>query len=558
MILIGLLIVAFSQISTLYGQNQSYDYHPPLSIPLILAGNFGELRPNHFHMGLDFKTQGKEGHQLHAIEDGFISRVKISTYGYGKAVYIDHPNGKTSVYAHCSKFIGKLDSLVKEEQYKKQQFEVELFFNKDILPIKKGEVFALSGNTGGSTAPHLHFEIRDSKTEVAQNPLIHGFPIADSRAPELRKIKFFSTNEQGYLVPGKAFETVIQKTKNGYKISNDTIRIPADYCSNFGGIGIAVDAIDRLNGAENQCGLYGSFLIVNGDTLFGQQINEISFDHTRYINTHRDLSSSGTHYHKAFRNISNPLEIYTLKHKLGIIHAKPNDTLAVRYIGYDVAGNQSQLDFQLVILPGKIAADYNPSPETHWYPEESYTRKAKNWEVIADSFTVYEPYPISTSNAPHYCSASTHLQKRATVRMKLDNPTLPIEKYYLTIGKSPIKTRYIAGWLEGKTNSGGSLTIQTDQIPPTIKPASTSTIIKTKIVKFTISDNQSGIDSYHLFINDKWHLLEYEYKGSYVFFEVPENLEGENTFKLIVRDNCGNETIWEKVLTVQLPTPPTP
>src|SRR5690606_21546005 len=144
MILIGLLIVAFSQISTLYGQNQSYDYHPPLSIPLLLAGNFGQLRPNPFHMGLDFKTQGKEGHQLHAIEDGFISRVKISTYGYGKAVYIDHPNGKTSVYAHCSKFIGKLDSLVKEEQYKKKQFEVELFFNKEVLPIKKGEVFALS------------------------------------------------------------------------------------------------------------------------------------------------------------------------------------------------------------------------------------------------------------------------------------------------------------------------------------------------------------------------------------------------------------------------------
>ena len=151
------------------------DYHPPLGIPLVLTSNFGELRTNHFHMGLDFKTNSKTGYRLYSIDEGYVSRIKVSPYGYGKVIYIDHPNGITSVYAHCSEFKGTIDSLVRQKQIQEQNFEVEIFPGKNVIRVEKGEVIALSGNTGSSTAPHLHFELRDTETEHALNPLHFGF-----------------------------------------------------------------------------------------------------------------------------------------------------------------------------------------------------------------------------------------------------------------------------------------------------------------------------------------------------------------------------------------------
>ena len=541
----------------LFSQNEFPSYHPPLKIPLILAGNFGELRPNHFHMGLDFKTQGKEGFELHAVEDGYVSRVKVATYGYGKVVYVDHPNGKTSVYAHCSRFTGKLDSVVRNEQYRAQKFEIELFPAAGEIPLKKGEVFALSGNTGGSTAPHLHFEIRDTKTEHAQNPLVYAFDLPDKRAPELRKVKVFAVNEQGYLVPGKSQESVIVNTKTGYMIAGDTLKIPASFCSSFGGVGLAFDIIDRLDAAENPCGLYGTYLVVDRDTVFGQRTDEISFEHSRYVNSHRDLSAMGNQYHKSFRNISNPLEIY-LGDQLGVIHLLPGESKQVQLTAYDPRGNTSNLVFVLQALPGEPAPNYNPSSEQYWYPEEPFLRTYKNWEVKADSFSIYEPFAVSEHTMPHICDVSTPLQKRITVRMKLEHPKTDVQKYYIGVttktgGKKALTTNYRDGWLEAKTNNAGNFSIQMDETPPVIKPVSATVNVTGRQVRFSVTDAHSGIETYNLYINGGWQLLEYEYKGNYVFFDVPEGLTGENEVKLIIGDACGNVTEWSKKLNFIAP-----
>lgn len=533
---------------SLFSQREYPPYHPPLKIPLILAGNFGELRPNHFHMGVDFKTQGKEGFELHSITDGYVSRVKVSTVGYGKVVYINHKNGKTSVYAHCSKFTGKLDSIVRAEQYRTQNFEVELFPEPGEIQLKKGEVFALSGNTGGSTAPHLHFEIRNTETEHAQNPLIYGFNLPDQRAPEIRKVKAFGLNEQGYLVPGKSIEKTVLKIKNEYALSGDTLKISSSFISSFGGIGFAFDIVDRLDGAENQCGLYGTFLIVDGDTVFGQRTDEISFEHSRYINSHRDLSSPG-HFHKSFRNISNPLRIY-INGNLGVISIQPGESKGVQLIAYDPQGNTSILSFILHILPGEMSENYNPPSEKYWYPENAYFRKTKTWEVYADSFSIYEPYLISNKETPHICDVGAHLQNRVSVRMKLESAKVPVEKYYIAVaskgGKKALLTTYSDGWLEAKTNNAGNFSIHTDELPPVIKPLTTSYNITTKVVRFSVVENQTSLVDCDLYINGKWHLLEYEYKGNYVFFEVPAELKGINEVKIVAKDACGNESVWEK------------
>ena len=165
-------------------------YTPPFDFKMLLSGTFGELRSNHFHSGIDIRTQGVEGHKVKAIADGYISRIKISTSGFGKAIYITHPQtGHTSVYAHLQKFSQKIDGIVKKEHYKQERFEIDFFPNKDALQIKQGEIIALSGNSGGSGGPHLHFEIRDTKSEHPINPLQFGFDITVNMAPVLENLK---------------------------------------------------------------------------------------------------------------------------------------------------------------------------------------------------------------------------------------------------------------------------------------------------------------------------------------------------------------------------------
>jgi len=528
----------------IFSQEKKTNYHPPLKIPLLVAGNFGELRSTHFHTGIDFKTQQREGLSIYAIERGYVSRVKVSPYGYGKVVYINHPNGKTSVYAHCSKFMGQLGERVLREQYQKQQFEIERFFAENEISIEKGEIIALSGNTGGSIAPHLHFEIRDTETEDAQNPLIYAFPIPDSKPPQLNNVKIVAVNQQGYLIENKQLSFPISTSKHGYTI-DDTITIPPSFCSVSGGVGIALDMVDFIDGSNNKCGIYGTFIIVNGDTIFGHRQDQISFEHMNYVHSHR-LGTSGN-YHKLFRNQNNPLNFY-INDQLGIINVAPKETKNIKLVAYDTKGNFSEISFVLQVQEGEISNDYTPSKETFWYPQYGYSRKNKSWELIADSCTIFEPTRLDMKRTPHLCQAGIPINKATTIRIKLERPILPKEKHYIYVatkrGKQALATSYNNGWLEAKTRTAGEFYIETDTISPQIKLLPRNKI--SKKIQWKISDSQSGIKNYNLFIDQKWQLLEYEYKGSYVFFEPPTTLKGSHHIKVVVMDRCGNEAVWEQ------------
>ena len=279
-------------------------YHSPLAIPLILSANFGEIRPNHFHMGVDFKTNGKEGLSLFSIDDGYVSRVKTSPYGYGKVIYINHPNSITSVYAHCSSFEGKIDSLVRSVQFQQESTEIDVYLTPEDIKVTKGQRIARSGNTGSSTAPHLHFELRDTKTEEALNPLVFGFDIPDHKTPILNSVKLYIVDENGYPIPGKSQALPINQAGKSFLLNGGGFTLEADCCALNEFVGLAINGIDTYDGAQNHCGLYETTLLKGQHVVFGQQIDRISFGDSRYVNSHTDYEEYKTHkskYHKGFR-----------------------------------------------------------------------------------------------------------------------------------------------------------------------------------------------------------------------------------------------------------------
>lgn len=548
--LLGLLVVT----NWVLAQNDSLrKYHSPLEIPLILSANFGELRPNHFHMGIDFKTNGQEGIKLLAIDDGYVSRIKISPYGYGKAVYINHPNGLTSVYAHCSALIGKLDSIVKLTQEKEQNFEIEIFPNKDDIPLKKGENFALSGNSGSSTAPHLHFEIRNTITETALNPLTLGFDIIDTKAPEIKSLKIYGVTEKGYRIQGKSKVIPVFKGKFGHYVGGDLVSVPSDFQSEKGGIGIAFEVSDTYDQSQNTLGIYGSYLLVNQDTIFGHQFDSLSFETTKHINSHADyeeFSKSKRKYQKAFKTFENPLTIYH-NDNLGILKMLPLDTLDIKYIAYDTKKNKSEIRFKMNLLSGNKMEIIPTKATNYLYPDSSFTFNTKDISIFVPEGCVYEPtqknfisgkiVKIGSSNIP--------IQKTIQLKFKLNNPILPPEKYYISVNSNYLKTSYSDNYLRAEAKNLGTYSILFDTIAPSISPFNflkTDTITKKEILQWKISDNKTSIQDYDLFIDQKWYLLEYETKGSFLIFRRPNDLLGKHFLKIVAKDGCGNTVIWEK------------
>lgn len=557
-----LLVCIFFSLSLTFSFGQSIPaegYHAPLGIPLILSSNFGELRPNHFHMGIDFKTNNRIGYNLYSIEEGIVSRIKVSPYGYGKVVYIDHPNGITSVYAHCSEFKGLVDSIVRATQEKEQNYAVEIFPKPNEIKLKRGEVFALSGNTGSSTAPHVHFEIRETKTEAALNPLVFGFDIADSKKPEIRGLKIYGLTKDGYQHPGKSVVRTVKKGTYGYYIGADKVTVPASFCTETGGIGMAIDAIDRLDGAGNQCGLYGSILIIDGDTLFGQKTDRVPFESTRYVNSHKDYveySVRRKKYHKCFKTTENDLPIYKFGEN-GIINAKPGDSFKVKYIAFDPKGNKSVLEFELAVAAGAI----NPNDDlgvdlTYLQPAYPLLLENEDRSIEFGIATTYEPMKLHESKVAYEIGKAALPVNRA-YRVKIKSDLENDGKYFIEFVTAKGKTRrlvatYEDGWYSAESKYFGTYRLKRDVTPPTISTLnfkSTTTYTSSKKMTWKIADAHIGIADYDLFIDGKWYLLEYEFKGNYVTFHRPAEVTGKKKVLLRVEDKLGNVKKWEREIT---------
>ena len=537
----------------------SYNFRSPLDIPSVLAANFGELRSNHFHTGLDFKTNRREGYKIYSVEDGYVSRIKVSPWGYGHVVYINHYNGLTSVYAHCSYFHGEIANLAEAHQKKNQLFEFDYYPPKDSLKVKKGQIIALSGNTGGSTAPHLHFEIRDTKTEHPLNPLLFGFGVEDNIRPEIRGGRVYALTKEGYRVPNMHKDFSVFGSNGKFAITGNKLVLSSDYLYENGGIGFAFDAIDRLDAANNICGIHEAILVVDNDTIYHQKMSELSFSSNRYINAHKDYEAyhhRRKHLQKTFKVAHNPLPIYSKIMNLGIINIHPGESKKIQYSCLDVHGNESSLSFTLVIVEGEINKEtpFNYAQQRYLTPDSAFMKIEDDFSILFPPKIIYEPTPLiikKDQDKLYFGNSRVPLQDKFRVMLKMEETTLPSEKYYIERTNHRNRNYYEGGvvkngWITAWTKDFGSFSVKSDTVAPTIiyKNFRNGQKISANQLVWKIKDESSGIKYYRLFIDNEYRVLKYEYKrGGKYYFEIPSDLKGNKELRIEVTDACNNVTI---------------
>jgi len=532
-------------------------YHTPLAIPLQLSATFGDIRPNHFHMGLDFKTNQKEGIPIHSISDGFISRIRISPTGYGRVLYIDHPNGVTSVYAHCSSFSKEITDFLYPFQLESFSNNIDLKLNEDDFPVKKGEQIALSGNSGSSTGPHLHFELRDTKTEHGLNPLLHGFSITDNSPPKIQVLKVYAVDEKGYQIPGKSLILNTQKTPAGYTIMGNKITLPKDFIADYAQLAFAVSGTDAI-GSVGSFGLFENICLVDKDTLFHSIYNRISFDDSRYVNSHQDLDEykkSKIRFHKLYKTAHNPLHIYQFE-QIGSIKISPRDSLNIEIILKDVSKNTSKLCFSVVASKeAHPKSERFYSPKTHFIPDSSYHLSGQHLEIDIEPYTFYEPVKkFEEIHNNRFGVGEITIQKSFKVKMnRIKN--VDINKQYIQVmsnGKpTSLVTKNESQKLIAESKVFGQYTVKIDTISPKISANNfkeSDTLLHSNIVIWKVIDSQTDIFNYNILVNGEWQSLEYDLKSNRLIYVRKDTELKLATIEVLVSDNCGNIGAWKKKL----------
>lgn len=560
---IQILLVLFPFISSLNAQNLSDSaqlFSAPLHIPMYLAGNFGEIRPGHFHAGIDIKTNQVEGLPVLAAADGYVSRVKISLGGYGNAIYITHPNGYTTAYGHLQKFNEKINDFVLEKQYTQKKFTVELFFTADQIPVKRGDTIALSGNSGGSGGPHLHFEIRKTKGSIPQNPLKFGFDIKDNISPIIKNIALYPLNDSS-IINGKNEKLIVplRKSGNQYVFQKNTP------LSARGIIGLGIEAIDKLNGSNNRCGVYNISLLADSHLIYSHQMDEIRFENTRFINTHVDFYETKKHkrrIQKNYLNSYNNLRIYQGVQNKGMLFFSRYGH-DIHYDITDVYGNHSEVSFaiQLDTTTATPVASIDTLPLIQY--NEDFDYKTDDIHVHFDQMSFYENthFSYKTGDTVKYAVAPIHfiqnlytpLHKYMTVSVK--TPQVSQEEGNKYIGVSltskhrllaPEGGTYHNGWVTFKTRSLGPYTVMVDTVAPTIKPINfsknTKNISNLKKLTFKTDDNLSGVSSYNAYIDGEWKLLHFDRKTGLVWVDLTHHIpaKGAHTLKITIGDAVNN------------------
>lgn len=527
----------------------------PLVAPKALAANFGELRPNHYHMGLDCKTEKKQNLQVLAAADGYISKVKIEPFGFGRAIYINHPNGLSTIYAHLNDFTPELDAYVKQQQYLLKSWKVYLDIPAELFPVKKGNFIAYSGNTGGSQGPHLHFEIRDTKTEKVLNPLLFGFPIQDNVPPTILRLAVYDRCISTYEQSPKFYS--LKKIKGVYVTTPDLIIANTDRVS------FAVSAFDTYNGSTNQNGIYEGLLYENETPIAGFQLDSIGYDETRYLNAHIDYKLKANHgpyvqHLSKLPGYNN--SVYKTVNGNGVISIEDDSIHTIKIAIKDAYGNTSVLQLavkrnatiqkpktdsaktenQKNFYPGFINVFENNNISFYLSEDALYDSIRFKYSEILPAYgnTIYQLHyatiPLQSAFAVKIRAANTFADSNRMVIHRFENKN-----------NDYAKAIYSNGWYKASFREFGNFQLMEDTLPPVITPIGFKNGMncnKLKRIAFVIKDNTDEIKNFTALLDGNWLRFTND-KGkvfAYIFDE--KCLPGEHELKIIAEDQVGNIT----------------
>ena len=538
-------IVAIAQ--NKYPQNY---FQNPLDIPLYLSGTFGELRSNHFHSGLDMKTQQREGLNVLASADGYVSRIKISHWGYGKVVYITHPNGYTTVYAHLKKFNKKIETYLKNEQYKKESFEIQLYPKKGVLQLSKGEIIAYSGSTGGFVGPHLHFEIRDGNSKPI-NPMLFGITVKDTKAPSINTLIAYAIDSVSQVNQSNAPLQINFKTQE----NGDLL---ADKITASGKIGFGINTFDRLNGAINKNGIYSLELSINGKRVYYHNLETFSFAESKYLNLlidykrHAELNQK---VQQCFIKQSNPLSIYKGIIDNGYLSIESGLSYTVKIIAKDFKGNQTKLIIPITGKKDSITIRKKEKTTPYLIKHKEFNTFSKNGVKIAfPKNTFYKDFflDFNVKDGDAFVHKRTvPLNNNYTLTFDVDSYSAK-EKKQLFIARYTSKGYPIYQSTKKKektfyttTKTLGKFSLLSDTKKPTLRLSNFKNeqwLTNFKRLRLKVSDDLSGIKSYKGEIDGEWILLEYSPKHSSLTYEFSDKkfTTAKHQLKVIVTDNVGN------------------
>lgn len=541
------LIIILLSLVTCMAMGQSFQPIMPLNTPPLLAGNFAELRPNHFHGGLDFKTLGKEGLEVLAAQDGYISRIKVSPYGYGKTLYITHANGYVTTYNHLQKYAPEIEAFVKKKQYEKQSYDIDIIPTEDMFVVKKGDWVAVSGNTGSSQGPHLHFEVRDTSNN-GWNPLLFGFnDIEDTTPPEVTQLFAYSLSEDAQVE-----ETQLPRQIHKTKQPDGTYL--ADKISAIGTIGFGFSAYDKQDGTAHKNGIYKATLQLNGETQLVSAFDKVNFDDTRYINVLVDYP----HYidHKGFVQLlykapGNKLEIYpVLNPNNGYLTIAEGQQYTVTVIVEDFKGNATRIN---IPIEGARTELKTPRPENKGNTEIIASRdnyyELPNGNVYFPENTFYENIKISLSGEGESVQIGdykTPIHKFYTLSIKNTKyKDDEVSRVYISRGGSFEPTVYKDGFFTARVRGLGRFSLRKDETPPIVKALNFKSkgSVKADVLKLSVSDNLSGFSHCSATLNGQWILFEYEPKNHTLNFNFADITPSDsNSYDLEVKafDKAGN------------------
>lgn len=526
-------------------------FRNPLDIPILLAGNFGECRPNHFHSGIDIKTGGKENLPVYAAAEGYVSRIKMEKGGFGHALYVTHPEGYTTLYAHLNNFIPALQDYLKKAQYEKESWAMDIALKPEQFPVRKGEQIAWSGNTGASTAPHLHFEIRDTKTEHPLNPLLFGLPVSDDKAPVPVQLAFYDLNQSIYEQQPRI--VALKGKTNSYSVSGDTVLLNTDK------LGIGLNADDFMNGSSNTLNFYTASWYVDNVVKGTILLDDIGYDVTRYLHAYIDYKTKKekkSWFQLLFQLPGNMLDhIYSATDAdRGAIRLADSLPHEVRIVLKDAAGNVTSISFYMRSRGTSAKQDC----KNLFLVNETNKLESANIRFTLDKTSLYDNVCFNLARRNDENSLSD--------RFELEDSRVPVHNYFdLSIKPNKpvafaLRDKVVLMYSDGKDESGkaakpengwysapvrafGTYWLQVDTSAPVITAVQKqgANLSKSARLSFSVKEAMTSVKTFRALLNGKW--LCFEPRGELFFYTFDEHCpRGKHKLEITASDESNNQS----------------